>query len=806
MKKSFILALSILSLTLSACQEDFAVNDVYEVCGGITCGGHGECIPTSAISAICMCEAGYGHPEGDILDCVAQTNACQDVTCSDHGTCLLTPEGEAVCICDDGYQNGDANTCIIVDDPCADIDCGGNGLCLVSSAGTPACLCNTGYHATAEAPTQCVQDAKSPCANIDCGGNGLCLVNAQNEPVCLCNKGYENDATNPLICMEPIDPCEGITCSGHGTCIVKDDGTPFCECDPNYDNTSDTACNASANDLNGNYMRDAFETASDQGKDCAQTHHDGCSSGFCDSFINYKCSTKCTDDSQCIGDDYVCRSDGRCAPKVFESVWEIPSDGTTLYFPGGNNAEVGDTEACHYTIDWGDGSTETIDTCQKLIPHTYQTQGTYAIKVTGQIPGWSCHVTNFMDEDSCLDWIEEMGWCGDDDECIQSEIDSCLTYNEMYLCNSISGMYGAELYHSDARLLNIRSFGDVALALRTFYNASLLETVSDMDIPNADFLTDASSMFAYLSNFNSDLSRWDTSNVTDMRYMFQSASKFNSDLSRWDTSNVTNMASMFSSAYMFNRDLSRWDTSNVTNMASMFSFARSFNQNISQWNTSNVTNMSSMFSGASSFNQPIGGWNTSNVTNMSSMFSGASSFNQYIGGWNTSNVTSMSSMFSGASSFNQYIGGWNTSNVIYMSHMFYNASNFNQTLSWNVSNVTSMYSMFRNAQSMASCLYWGNSYNVQKVTDMSYMFYGATSFTGCGMSSWKTSTSLRNISYMLYNAPLFNTTLTNWVVTGVTSYSNAFKNSGLTTANFTTMQNNINSGWSRFTAASLGIQ
>jgi surface protein len=161
-------------------------------------------------------------------------------------------------------------------------------------------------------------------------------------------------------------------------------------------------------------------------------------------------------------------------------------------------------------------------------------------------------------------------------------------------------------------------------------------------------------------------------------------------------------------------------------------------------------------------------------------------------------------MFYGASSFNQPIS-WNTANVTNMASMFYNARNFNQSLSWNVSNVTSMNSMFRNAQSMASCLYWGNSYNVQKVTDMSNMFYGATSFTGCGMSSWKTSTSLRNISYMLYNAPLFNYALTNWVVTGVTSYSNAFKNSSLTSATFTTMQNN-NSGWANFNATTLGIQ
>jgi surface protein len=161
-------------------------------------------------------------------------------------------------------------------------------------------------------------------------------------------------------------------------------------------------------------------------------------------------------------------------------------------------------------------------------------------------------------------------------------------------------------------------------------------------------------------------------------------------------------------------------------------------------------------------------------------------------------------MFYGASSFNQPIS-WNTANVTNMASMFYNARNFNQSLSWNVSNVTSMNSMFRNAQSMASCLYWGNSYNVQKVTDMSNMFYGATSFTGCGMSSWKTSTSLRNISYMLYNAPLFNYALTNWVVTGVTSYSNAFKNSSLTSATFTTMQNH-NSGWANFNATTLGIQ
>ena len=40
----------------------------------------------------------------------------------------------------------------------------------------------------------------------------------------------------------------------------------------------------------------------------------------------------------------------------------------------------------------------------------------------------------------------------------------------------------------------------------------------------------------------------------------------------------------------------------------------------------------------------------------------------------------------------------------------------------------------------------------------------------------------------------FNIDLTNWTVTGVTNYTDAFKNSGLTSETFTKMVNN-NPGW-----------
>ena len=39
MKRSTVIALAVSALGLSACQEDFAVKDVYEICENITCGG-----------------------------------------------------------------------------------------------------------------------------------------------------------------------------------------------------------------------------------------------------------------------------------------------------------------------------------------------------------------------------------------------------------------------------------------------------------------------------------------------------------------------------------------------------------------------------------------------------------------------------------------------------------------------------------------------------------------------------------------------------------------------------------------------
>ena len=162
------------------------------------------------------------------------------------------------------------------------------------------------------------------------------------------------------------------------------------------------------------------------------------------------------------------------------------------------------------------------------------------------------------------------------------------------------------------------------------------------------------------------------------------------DPARTCTSGITDMSNMFENKTNFDGDISHWDTSSVDDMSYMFFNADAFNQSIGEWDTSQVENMGSMFFGASAFNQPIGSWDTSQVENMGYMFFGASAFNQPIGDWDTIAVKLMNHMFSGANTFNQPIGNWDTGAVTDMLWMFNNADSFSQDISnWCVSELSS---------------------------------------------------------------------------------------------------------------------
>ena len=115
-----------------------------------------------------------------------------------------------------------------------------------------------------------------------------------------------------------------------------------------------------------------------------------------------------------------------------------------------------------------------------------------------------------------------------------------------------------------------------------------------------------------------DLSKLDTSKINNMSSLFR-FSNFEGDISNWNTSNVTNMRSLFYGANKFNSNIGNWNVSNVTNMKGLFFKNKSFNKNINSWDTSNVVDMSGMFFEASNFNQTLT-WSFKNVLNSNLMF------------------------------------------------------------------------------------------------------------------------------------------------------------------------------------------
>ena len=148
-------------------------------------------------------------------------------------------------------------------------------------------------------------------------------------------------------------------------------------------------------------------------------------------------------------------------------------------------------------------------------------------------------------------------------------------------------------------------------------------------------------------------------NAKDLSYMFACCRSLNSDLSKWDVSNVVSMSSMFAQCFAFNADISKWNVSKVTNMTRMFNLCKSFNVDLSKWNVSKVTNMSYMFGGCYSFNSDLSKWDVRNVIRMCSMFLGCNAFNCNLSKWQFNNNSDKIYMFGDCKAFNTISSKWN---------------------------------------------------------------------------------------------------------------------------------------------------
>jgi len=261
----------------------------------------------------------------------------------------------------------------------------------------------------------------------------------------------------------------------------------------------------------------------------------------------------------------------------FITTWETTVDNETI------NPFYLNLSGFDFTVDWGDGTTSHYD-FNGGTSHTYETAGTYTVKLHG-------------------------------------------TYPRLRVLD-------------DLKIKSVESWGDNEWDyMKGFFFGCENLVINATDAPDLSNVTNMSEMFVQVLSFNQEISGWDVSNVTNMDALF-GGSGFNQDISSWDVSNVTNMDSMFFGTTNFDQPLSNWDVSNVTSMDSMFGNTTSFNQDISNWDVSNVIDMDGMFNSATSFNQDISNWDVSNVQKMLRMFLGAVDFNQNLSNWNTNNVDS----------------------------------------------------------------------------------------------------------------------------------------------------------------------
>ncbi|WP_430967357.1 BspA family leucine-rich repeat surface protein [Spongiimicrobium sp. 2-473A-2-J] len=465
----------------------------------------------------------------------------------------------------------------------------------------------------------------------------------------------------------------------------------------------------------------------------------------------------------------------------------------------------------YYTVDWGDGSSDTGITGD--ITHTYDMPGTYTITISGDFPriffngAGDAEKLVSVDEWGDISWSSMerafMGCSNLDIVAIDSpDLSGTTDMDLMFFgCSSLIGnasfnswnvsnitsmaslFNNASQFNQDLSNWNVSAVTDMG---NMFFGAAAFN--KPIGSWNVSSLVQAGAMFRTATAFNQDLSAWNVGSVTNMGSMFRSASSFNQDISTWNVSAVTDMSGMFLGAAAFNQAIGSWDVSSVVDMNNMFSAATVFNRDIGAWNTTSVQNMSNMFRSATAFNQNIGNWDVSAVTNMSNMFQLASLFNQDIGAWDVSSVTDMGSMFAVAPNFNQDIGGWNVSNVTRMASMFNNADSFNQDLgSWDVSNVLDMAAMF------ASCPFNQDigSWNVSQVINMSNMFREAASFDQ-NIGGWNVS-NVTNMSAMFSLAVSFDQDLGGWDVSSVTNMGEMFLNVTLSLENYDALLNGWNS-------------
>ncbi len=194
----------------------------------------------------------------------------------------------------------------------------------------------------------------------------------------------------------------------------------------------------------------------------------------------------------------------------FVMTWEVTSDGESISIP---TSDI-DGEVYNYSVNWGDGNTDTNQTGDA--DHSYAKAGKYQVSISGDFPR---------------------------------------IYFEKFSTNN-------------TKIQSVEQWGNIAwTSFNKAFHSCLELQLNATDAPDLSRVTDLSNMFNACRVMNGDIGHWDVSTITNMQSLFIGAREFNQDLSNWDVSNVTNMFGTFGGATSFNQSLAAWDVTSVEQMS-----------------------------------------------------------------------------------------------------------------------------------------------------------------------------------------------------------------------------------------------
>ena len=434
----------------------------------------------------------------------------------------------------------------------------------------------------------------------------------------------------------------------------------------------------------------------------------------------------------------------------------IPSVGETITLP-----LPPPSGSLVYNNDWGDGN------ITNSIIHIYTSPGSYTVTVNVT----SGSVTQFGSEDTPWDILGGI------------YLTSVSTWS-----NSLTSLSGA--FNGCTNLVSVPS-----------------------TLPSG--INNLSYMFQGASQFNQDISTWNTSNLTDTNYMFYLAIKFNHNLSNWDVGNITSANSMLSycglSVSNYNNLLNGWALQAVQQNVTLGTTGLYYNAtgkvgrdiltNTFNWGIYGDTNSSqSLLLLILRFNITSPG--TIIKVPLPDIDPNNHYFLVYKNDWGDGtnyDANSISHTYNFTGSYNLYV------NVIYGNvTSFGNGSvpwdtfgNLMEVLFW--SNVFTSFSGAFNG-----CFNLGGVPAIlpPNVTDLSYLFQDAKNVNGATTSestilNWNTS-KVTDMSFMFNGALLINLNLGNWNITSVTFMTGMLDYTILSVSNY----NLTLSGWAAQTVQS----